>query len=297
MDRLRAFEVFVAVAELGGFGSAARRLAISPAAATRAVAFLEAHLGSVLFLRSTRSVVLTEQGRVLLDRARDALERVQDAEDAVRGTQDVPRGELRITAPAMFGRLHVLPVVAALLRRHRDLRAHLLLLDRNVRLVEEGIDIAVRIGVLADSALSAVTIGTVRQCLVASPEYCAERGIPTRPDQLPDHDLVGGDSPRTGPHWRVAGEHGRGLAVVPRLAVNTVDARLAAAAAGLGIANVLDYQAAAELASGALRPLLEEFAPPPLPVQLVFHPSRARLPAVRRFIDGMRERARTEFAR
>lgn len=290
MDRFDALTVFVAVAEQRGFAKASRTLRISPPAVTRTIAALEAHLGSALFHRSTRSVTLTEEGTLLLERAREILAGLQDAEHAVMRGQATPQGDLRITAPTLFGQMHVLPVLAALLRQNRDLRAQLLLVDRNVRIIEEGIDVAVRIGVLDDSSLISVPLGMVRQCLVASPEYCAGRGMPEHPEQLASHDIIGGDSGRTGTSWHFGDRPGRGIAVKPRFAVNSVDARLAAAAAGLGIANVLSYQAAAGLAAGTLRLVLQDYVPRPLPVQLVFHPNRSRLPAVRRFIEMMQER-------
>lgn len=292
MDRFEALSTFVAVAEQGGFAKAARHLRTSPPAVTRAVAALERHLGVPLFQRSTRSVVLTGEGAKLLDQAREILARLQEAEHEAMGGQTVPRGELHVTAPTVFGRLHVLPVVVALLRSHPEVKAHLMLVDRNIRLVEEGLDVAVRIGALDDSALVAAAIGSVRQVLVASPDYCARRGRPRQPAELTGHDIVHGDTGRVGVHWRFGARGDRVVTVIPRVRVNSVDATLAAAAAGLGIANVLSYQAAEGLASGALRTVLEAHAPPPIPIHLLFHSSRSRVPAVRRFVDMMRERAR-----
>ena len=290
MDRFAALDTFVAVADRGGFAPAARHLGLSPPAVTRAVAALERRLGVPLFRRTTRSVALTDEGIALMARAREILAQLREAEHEAMGGQTKPRGELHVTAPVVFGRLHAMPVIATLLAGHQQLSVRLLLLDRNIRLVEEGIDVAVRIGELRDSSLKAVPIGAVRQVLVASPDYCARRGRPTRPRDLAGHDLVAGDNVRTGAQWRF-GARSSGIPVAPRLTATSVDAQLAAAEAGLGIANVLSYQAAERLAAGRLCSVLDEHAPPPVPIHLLFDASRARMPAVRLFIDGMRERA------
>ena len=292
MDRFAALTTFVAVAERGGFKAASRHLGVSPPAVTRTIAALERHLGVPLFRRSTRSVALTEEGAALLERAREILMRLQDAEHVVMGRQATPHGELQVTAPVVFGRLHVLPVVADLLARHRQMSVRLLLLDRNIRLVEEGIDVAVRIGEPRDSSLRSVAVGTVRQVLVASPAYCAARGHPADPKALSLHDVIAGDNVRTGSQWRF-GPRSVGVAVTPRLTVTSIDAQLAAAAAGLGIANVLSYQAAEGLAAGTLCRVLDEHAPPPMPIHLLFDAGRANLPSVRLFLDGMRARAKS----
>jgi DNA-binding transcriptional LysR family regulator len=290
VDRFEMLTTFVAVAERGGFARAARHLNVSPPAVTRAVSALEARLGVRLFHRTTRSVALTEDGTVLLDRARAILSQLDEAEHVLMGGQSAPRGELHVTAPVVFGRLHVLPVVAELLRQHRNLSARLHLADRNVRVVEEGIDAAVRIGALPDSGLTSAAVGSVRQLIVASPEYCSSRGTPTRPQDLSQHDIILGDNVRMGTQWRFGERADLFVPVEPRITVNSVDAVIAAAVAGLGIANVLSYQAAGSIASGELCSLLDDHALPPVPVSVLFHPSRSRVPAVRLFIDGMRAR-------
>lgn len=290
MDRFAALSVFVAVAERGGFAAAARHVGMSPPAVTRTIAAFERRLGVPLFRRSTRSVALTDEGAALLDRAREILAQLQEAEHVVMGGQSAPRGELHVTAPVVFGRLHVLPVIGDLLARHPDLTARLMLLDRNIRLVEEGIDVAVRIGELRDSSLRAVPVGAVRQVVVASPDYIARRGRPAHPRELAGHDIITGDNVRTGQHWRF-GPRSHAIPVTPRLTATSIDAQLAAAEAGFGLANVLSYQAAAGLAAHSLCSVLDEHAPPPVPVHLLFDASRARMPAVRSFIDGMRGRA------
>lgn len=291
LDRLLTLEMFVAVASEGGFAAAARKLGSSPPAVTRGIAALEARLGTSLFHRSTRAVALTDAGAAFLGEARRILADLAGAEREVRGAQADPRGQLYLTAPATFGRLHVLPVVRALLEQHRDLGVRMMLIDRNVRIVEEGIDVAVRIGPLADSSLKAVRIGAVRQMLAASPAYLARRGAPVRLAELADHDLIGTMGPRAVNEWQFASGRWR-LEPRPRLVLNTVDAALAAAEAGLGIANLLSYQLADALAGGRLIALLSEEQPPALPVHLLFEPSRAALPAVRLFVAAMKARAR-----
>ena len=291
MDRLLTLEMFVAVATEGGFAAAARKLGSSPPAVTRGIAALEARLGTVLFRRSTRAVALTDAGAAFLEQARRILADLAGAERALRGAEAEPRGQLHLTAPVMFGRLHVLPVVGELMAQHRELAVRMMLIDRNVRIIEEGIDVAVRIGPLADSGLKAVRVGRVRQTLVASPAYLARRGAPATVADLAAHDLIGTMGPRWTNEWQFARSRWR-LGAPPRLVINTVDGVLAAAEAGLGIANLLSYQLAEALDAGRLISLLADDAPPALPVHLLFEPSRAGLPAARLFIEAMKARMR-----
>ena len=291
MDRLLTLEMFVAVASEGGFAAAARKLGSSPPAVTRGIAALEARLGTVLFHRSTRAVALTDAGAAFLEQARRILADLAGAERELRGAAAEPRGQLNVTAPVMFGRLHVLPVVGALMAEHLELMVRMMLIDRNVRIVEEGIDVAVRIGALADSGLKAVRIGWVCQMLVASPAYLARRGAPQTIAELAGHDLIGMMGPRAAGEWQLASIRWR-LDPRPRLVLNTVDGALAAAEAGLGIANLLSYQLADAMAAGRLIALLAGEQPPALPVHLLFEPSRAGLPAVRVFVEAMKGRMR-----
>jgi DNA-binding transcriptional LysR family regulator len=292
MDRFESLSVFVAVADQRGFAAAARALNMSPSAVTRAVAALERHMDVRLFHRSTRAVSLTDEGAVLLDRARRILADLREAEQIAMGGRSVPRGQLYVTAPVMFGRLHVLPVINALLASHAGLNARMMLLDRNVRIIEEGIDVAVRIGALADSMLRVVTIGTVRQTIVASPAYLAEHGAPTDPAELASHHCIVGSGVRVGSTWPFGARGDDIVGVVPRLTVNGVDATLAAAEAGVGLANVLSYQSAPRIANGQLVEVLADHAPSPMPVSLLYDPGRAAMPAVRVFIAAMREHGR-----
>lgn len=293
MDRLQTLEMFVAVADRGGFAAAARELRVSPPAVTRGIAELEARLGVILFHRSTRAVTLTDEGSGFLGKARRIIAELDEAERQLSGARSEPRGQLYLTAPVAFGRLHVLPVVTELLDRHPALSIRMMLIDRNVRIIEEGIDVAVRIGPLADSALKTVLIGSVRQVLVASPAYLARYGVPESTDDLPRHQLVASTGPRAATEWRF-GTRREPISVRPRLLVNTVDAGVAAAEAGVGIANLLSYQADAGLRAGRLIEVLRPDAPEGLPIHLLFEASRSAAASTRAFIDAMRARARAQ---
>ena len=288
MDRLEMLRTFVAVADQASFAAAARRLRISPTAASRAVAALEASLGTGLLRRTTRSVRLTGDGAAYLERCRAALAELDDAALALRGASAAPGGMMVITAPVVFGRLHILPVVMRLLRDHPALSIRLTLSDRIVRLVDEGIDIAVRIGDLSDSALHALKLAEVRRILVASPAYLAARGVPATVPTLHDHDLISFAGDDAESEWRFGPAGKPAIRISPRLAVNSADAAIAAAAAGLGIARVLSYQAIDAIAAGTLVQLLDSAAPPPLPVHLVYQAGRGATVNVRAFIEGAR---------
>ncbi|MCF8482064.1 MAG: LysR family transcriptional regulator [Rhodospirillum sp.] len=290
MDKFNALTAFVALADKGSFVGAARSLNQSPASITRAIASLEAHLCVSLFHRSTRVVTLSYEGAVFLERARTLLADLREAEQLVIGGASEPRGSLHVTAPVMFGRLHVLPVITDLMMGHPRLSVRMMLIDRNARIVEEGIDVAVRIGPMSDSSLTQVRIASVRQMIVASPGYVGRRGFPRRIPDLASHDIITVPSVRSGSIWRFGEKGDITTEVTPRLSVNTLDAAIAAAEAGIGLANVLSYQVADALAEGRLVRLLEDMAPPDLVVRLLYHPSRASLPSVRAFIEAMKER-------
>jgi DNA-binding transcriptional LysR family regulator len=292
VDRLDAMQAFAAVAELGSFAAAARRLRLSPPAVTRAVALLEDQLGLALLNRTSRSVRLTERGALYLESCRQILAEIESAERRVRGDDAAPRGSLAVSAPIVFGRLHILPIVDRLLREHRALVIRLDLSDRAVHLVEEGIDVAVRIGALADSALVAVKIGEVGPVLVASPAYLAARGMPDSPAELAGHDLVAFDSIATTNDWHF-GTPGRptersSVRVEPRLTVNSADAAIAAAEAGLGIAQVGSYQVCSAIEAGRLSLVLPGFKPPPMPVSLIHLSRRLATPNIVAFIKAAR---------
>ncbi len=286
MDLLRAMTIFRAVGREKGFAAAARDLGLSPPVVTRAVADLETHLGISLFHRSTRKVELTEGGARYLKDVDHILELVDTTERRVAGSKGAIRGELRITAPVMFGQLRILPVINRLLGEHPQLNIRLLLLDRNVRMEEEGIDVAVRVGEQPDSAFQSVQIAKVQQVVVASADYIDRHGQPRTPDDIADHATILSTAVERRTFWRF-GERSRiPIAIEPRLSVNSIAACLAAAEAGLGLACVFDYQVAAALERGSLITVMDRVRPAPVPVQLLFAADRARLPAVRAFIDA-----------
>lgn len=290
MDRLLTLSMFVEVAQRASFSAAARALRTSPTAVTRGVAELEQRLGRSLFHRSTRAVSLTDEGNRFLPRAQAILADLQQAEREVGGRFGEPSGDLHITAPVSFGRRHVIPVACELADRHPRLFIRTLFVDRNVRMVEEGIDVAVRIGPLPDSAMTAVKIGEVRSVMVASPGYLARFGVPDTAAALTGHRLIATGGPRSVSEWK---RGGRDLSARnrPRMIIDSVDGLVEAACRGVGIANLLSYQVDDAVARGALIVIPEAAPLPPLPVNLLFEPSRSGAAATRAFIDAMRDYA------
>lgn len=280
---------YVAVATLGSFAEASRRLRLSPSAVTRSVADLEERLGLTLLNRTTRSVKLTDRGRIYLDSCRRILDDLDLAERQVRGEDADPRGELTIAAPVVFGRLHVLPVVTGLLAAFPDLNVRLVLSDRNTRLVEDGIDVAVRIGALTDSGLIATKLGEVGRVLVASPDYLRKRGAPDTPADLAAHDIVAFEAIEATNDWRF---DAAAVRLEPRLVVNSADAAIAAAEQGAGVTRALSYQVEEAIRAGRLAPLLGTFSTARLPVQALYPARRAASPNVAAFVKAARERLR-----
>jgi DNA-binding transcriptional LysR family regulator len=293
MDRLDAMRIFAAVADAQGFAPAARSLRLSAPAVTRAVAALEDRLGARLLHRTTRVVRLTEAGAHFLADCKRILGEVEEAEAAATGSHTELRGPLAITAPLMFGRLHVAPIVLDFLKRHPAVVARALYLDRVTDLVEEGIDAAVRIGPLPDSSLTAIRVGSMRRIVCAAPAYLRAHGTPRMPADLADHDAIafGGTTPLREWSFDVDGKR-RGVTPRVRLEVNSAEVAVAAATAGQGVTRVLYYQAARELRAGKLRVVLPEFEPPPLPVQVVHAEGRRVAARVRAFIDFATKRLR-----
>jgi DNA-binding transcriptional LysR family regulator len=290
MDRLDAMRTFLAVADLGSFAGAARKLRLSSAAATRAVALIEEDLGTPVLSRTTRSVRLTERGAVYAERCRRVLAEVDEARSQARGEDAEPRGMLSVTAPVMFGRLHVLPLAEALLAKHPALNVRLTFVDRVTHLVEEGFDLAVRIGTLGDSALVAVPLTEVRRVLVASPDYLRSQGAPAAPADLKAHRIVAFEGVGSTHDWRFGGAKPTGVSVQPRLSVNSADAAIACVLRGGGITRVLSYQVEGELATGRLRRLLQPYEPAPIPVSLLYQASRRGSPNISAFVMLARER-------
>lgn len=285
MDRWQAMKVFVRVAEQGSFAGAARRLAMSPPAVTRLVAGLEETIGTRLLTRTTRSVRLTEAGGRYLEDCRRILSDIEEAEAAAAGSYATPSGVLTVTAPVQFGRLYVLPIVTDYLSRHEAVTVRALFVDRVIAMVDEGADVGVRIGHLADSGLSAIRVGSVRQVLCAAPGYLERRGTPDSPAELAGHAVIGATSLSASPEWRFGADRRMAVTLRPRLICSTVDAALAAAIAGQGIARLLSYQVAAAVGEGRLALVLEAHEGRPMPIHVV-SPEGRRAPAkARAFID------------
>lgn len=285
------------VAELGGFAAAARELAMSPPAVTRAVAALEAHLDTRLLVRSTRSVRLTESGARFLADGRRVLADLEEAEESAVGAHAAPRGELRVTAPVLFGRLYVAPIIAGFLDRHPLVTCQTLFVDRVVNLMEEGLDVAIRIGELPDSALVATRVGSVRRVVVAAPEYLRAHGAPEHPGDLAGTRVIQALAVDGGAEWRFQ-EKGSSMSVrpAPRLRMNTNDAVLRLVLGGWGLSRLMSYQVAPALADGRLRTVLEEFEQPPLAVHVIHQEGRLVSKKVRTFVDEMVARLRADPA-
>lgn len=297
MDRFDAMSVLLAVVEAGSLSAGARHLRAPLATVSRKVAELEQHLGSPLFVRSRRGLVLTETGRAYVAASRRILGQLEEAEREAAGEFSAPRGVLHVTAPIAFGERHLLPIALEFLAEQPEISLRLALADRQISLTEEHIDVALRIGHLEDSALIATRVGTVRRVICASPAYLARCGVPRRPEDLATHDGISFQGFATAPEWRYRRDS-TAFTIEPRpkLAVNTTDAAIQAALAGAGIVRVLSYQVADEVRSGQLQVLLPEFAPEPLPVSLIY-PQAEQLPLkVRSFLDWTVPRLRARMA-
>ena len=301
MDRFEGMRIFAAVAHARSFAHAARALGLSAPAVSRAVVALEAHLGAQLLRRTTRSVTLTDAGTRFHADCTRILADVASAEAEATGASTRPQGELSVTAPRMFGRLHVAPLLVEFLARHPSITARAIFADHIVHLLDDGFDVAVRIAHLPDSGLTALRVGHVRRVVVAAPAYVKAYGAPRTPADLEQHTTIGyaaGGTPSPAWEFRAAGRGGRGrrLLVTPRarFLTNSNETALAAARAGHGLARALSYQVAADVAAGRLRIVLTRFEPPPIPVQLV-HAGGARPPAkVRAFVEFAADRLRRE---
>jgi DNA-binding transcriptional LysR family regulator len=287
MDRLDAMQAFVAVADLQGFAPAARKLGLSPSGVTRLIAALEARLGARLLQRTTRSVTLTDVGTRYLERVRRILGDVEEAESSAEGERTRPSGRLVVSAPIGFGRLHVSPVMSKYLARHAEVSAELRLSDRMINLVEDGVDLAVRIGHLPDSTLVARHVGEMRRMVVASNAYLKRRGEPRTPQAIASHDTI---QFGVAPDWRFV-EEGREIRVAsaPRFATNSFDAAIQYAEQGGGLTRVMAYQAAEALKRGRLKIVLAKFEQPALPIHIVYPTSRLLSAKVRAFIDLVTE--------
>jgi DNA-binding transcriptional LysR family regulator len=294
MDRFQELRTFVAVAETGGFAKAAARLGSSPPAVTRLIASLEARLGVQLFNRTTRSVHLTDAGRRFAEGARTALDALDAVENEATGQSSIPSGRLTLTASVTMGRSLLPPIVNDFLRAHPRVAAKVLLLDRVVNLVEEGVDIALRVGDLPDSSLISVKIGAVKRILVASPDYLAKRGAPRAPGDLKLHSIIAFTGLMPDREWRYAdGKRISRVSLQPRFEINDAVSAIASAEQGEGVTICLSNMVADRIASGALVEVLPHLAPPPAPVQIVYPHGRLVVPKVRAFVDFAAPRLRT----
>lgn len=290
MDRVDSIAVFAEVADRGSFADAARHLNRSPAAVTRAVAELEARLGVRLLNRTTRAVSVTEAGQRFLAGARRVLGDLAEIEQAAIGQGIAPRGELRVTAPIVFGRRHVLPLVTDFLARYPEVSVRLTLLDRPIDLVEEGFDAAIRIGALADSSAIATRVGVLSRVVVAAPAYLKRRGRPKAPGDLAAYDVVAFAGIDGIERWHFAG--GVEAAIRPRLIVNTAEAAIDAAIAGFGLTRVLSYQAVEALSEKTLVRLLREHEGAEAPIHVIYPDGRHPPPKLRAFLDTLVPRLR-----
>jgi DNA-binding transcriptional LysR family regulator len=299
MDRLRAMRIFSTVARAGSLSAAARQLGQPLTTVSRQLAALEGHLGTSLITRTTRRLSLTDAGRDYLEISRRVLEEIDAAESRIAGRDDDLSGEIAVTAPVVFGRLYLLPVLVRFLTLHPRLDARLTLSDRVVDLAEEGIDVALRIAALPDSALIAVKVGTQRVLTCAAPAYLRKHSEPKSPADLASLDCIAFSTlPREG-HWMYkSAAHGRrSVRVRPRLSVNTAEAAVDAAAAGLGVTRLLSYQAADALARKRLKTVLDDFDDTEIPVHLVHRAVRLPRPQVRLFIDFAARELRARLAK
>ena len=283
MDRWQSMRVFVKVAETGGFAEAARQMNLSAPAVTRAVAGLEKVVGARLLLRTTRSVHLTDAGCRYFEDCQRILAEIAEAEASAAGTYATPTGTLAVTASVLFGQIHVLPVVTAYLDAYPAMTARMLFADRQVNLLDEGIDVAVRIGHLPDSGFTAVRVGTVRRVVCGAPAYFERYGVPTTPQDLRGHRIAASTSAWSSREWRFA--DGERVTVNPLLQSNVNEPVIETALAGWAVTRVLNYQIGPALLDGRLQIVLADFEEPPLPVHLIYAEGRQAPAKVRAFVD------------
>ncbi|MCP1481781.1 MULTISPECIES: LysR family transcriptional regulator [Pseudomonas] len=286
MDRFQEMQVFISVAQEQGFAAAARRLGLSAPSVTRAVAALEQRIGTQLLTRTTRNVLLTEAGQRYLEDSRRILAELQDAEASAAGIHALPRGQLTITAPVLFGELFVTPLMVDYLERFPEVSINALLVDRVVSMVEEGMDVAVRIGELPDSGQHAMRVGEVRRVICASPAFLARHGRPRHPQELRQAPVIAPSSIGQSRSW-LFDDNGTPLNIrpEPRLVVTANQAAISAACLGLGLTRVLSYQVAGKVAAGELEIILAEFELAPLPIHVVYQGGRKAPARVRSFVD------------
>jgi len=286
MDKLQALRTFVAIVDHGGLTRAAESLGTSLPSVVRILATLEREVGVRLINRTTRRMHLTDEGSLYLEQCRAILAAVVEADASLAARRVEPAGRLALTAPVLFGRLHVVPIVSGFLQRHAGVNVEVSLLDRAVGLVEEGLDVGVRIGKLADTSLVAIPVGELRRVVCASPAYLRKHGVPKTPEALREHACIRFAGVSLGGEWRFrVGNRTQGVAVTARLVTNQVDAALRACEDGLGVGMFLSYQVAAAISERKLRYVLIEFELDPVPVQVIYPAARLRSSTVRAFVD------------
>ena len=297
MDRLHLISIFVAVVDTGGFAGAARKLGISPPVVTRAINDLEAHLGVRLLTRTTRVVRVTEAGASYADDCRVIMAQLTEADAAAGGLHAVPRGRLTVTAPVGFGALYVTPVVTEYLSRYPDVNVSCWFVDRVVNMLDEGVDIGVRIGELPNSSMQAIRVGTMRLLVCAAPDYLDRHGEPKSPEDLQSHVVIAASGATSTSEWRISTKGAPGVVKLhPRLIATTADTAIAAALTGFGLTNVLAYKVDTHLREGRLKTVLSDFEPPALPVHVLHREGRHASQKARTFIDLAVERLRPRLA-
>jgi DNA-binding transcriptional LysR family regulator len=298
MDRFEAMHTLLAAIDGGSLSAASRALNTPLPTISRRVSELEAHLGAQLLVRTSRKLILTEAGETFVAAARRLLEELGEAERAASGEYRAPRGELLVTAPIMFGKLHVAPVVHDFLAAYPDVTVRLVLSDQVIDLAEAMVDVAVRIGRLPDSDLIARQVGHVRWVFCASQAYLTRRSEPATPDALAEHDCIAFEGLQPYRTWPAgAGPAEKSISIRPRFSVNTADAVVDAAASGLGVARIMSYQAAEAIAARRVTPILRSFSPPPIPVSLIHQPRRSQPLKRRAFLDFVAPRLTVALAK
>jgi DNA-binding transcriptional LysR family regulator len=297
MDRFEAMRTLVAAVDGGSLSAASRSLGVPLPTVSRRVSDLEAHLRAQLVIRTSRKLLLTDVGRAYVETCRQILDELDDAERLATGEYRTPRGDLLITAPVMFGRLHVEPVVLDFLKAYPDINVRLVLADYLIDLAENRVDLAVRIGDLPDSGLVATRLGAVNWITCASPAYLKAKGTPQTVDDLARHDCIAFEGLYSTGSWEFGqGKAQRTVPIRPQFSVNTASGAIDAALGGVGIARILSYQAARAIAAGQLVPVLEAFQTPPRPVHLV-HGGQSILPLkLRAFLDFAAPRLKARLA-
>jgi DNA-binding transcriptional LysR family regulator len=297
VDRLEAMAIIVAVTETGSFSAASRRLRTPVATVSRKVSDLETRLKAELFQRSSRRMLLTDAGRSYIEACKRIIEQVDEAEREVSGEYRAPRGDLAVTSPWGLGHMHLLPLSVEFLRAHPEISLRLLMTDRVVNTVEEGIDVAIRIGVLPDSSMIATRVAAIRVVVCASPSYLQARGIPEHLGDLADHDCITVDGLVTPTIWRFAsGSRSVTTPIRSRLCVNTSEAAIQAAIAGAGLARVMSYKMEGARREGLLRIVLEKFEEAPLPVNMIYAQRKLMPLKLRTFLNWVAPRLKERLS-